>query len=238
MNFPFEYNVIASLLTLASVVALIVAGRFLLFKIPAFAETYAFNKEENKKKYKGHEKYAQRLGTSNKVALVSNLVFLFVILPFFVTLEAQSLGKIALDIFLILMVYDFFYYVTHRFLFHGNGYFRKVHGVHHQARSPTSIDALLLHPLEAFIGIALFMLVIIALGLINGGPFSIVTMIITNLIYTQINQFNHVKTDWNSFPFKTLNWIAYKHSIHHIDMKQGNYATITLFYDKIFGTLD
>ena len=70
------------------------------------------------------------------------------------------------------------------------------------------------------------------------GPFHLATIVVTFIIYFQINQINHVYFKLDKFPFKTLNWIVAKHHVHHIDMHKGNYATITLFYDKIFGTLD
>ena len=137
------------------------------------------------------------------------------------------------------MVYDFFYYLTHRFVFHGKGYFRKVHAVHHQARSRvSSIDSFLLHPAEIFIGIALFYVVTAILCLISGGPFHVATMVITSVIYTQLNQINHCRIDLKGFPWTTLNWIAMKHDAHHQDMHKGNYATITLLFDWLFGTLE
>ena len=150
----------------------------------------------------------------------------------------------AWNLFLILMVYDFFYYLMHRFLFHGKGYFRRVHAVHHQARSPTSIDSLLLHPLEAFMGVFLFVLVTSLLAgiftIMQGEVFHfhVVTLVLAMVIYTQLNQVNHVHMELDYFPYKTLNWIAAKHAVHHIDMHKGNYATITLLFDKVFGTLD
>lgn len=231
------YNWQASLAILASAVFIVAISRFLLFKIPAFSKSLDYNKEQNRQKYKTKRLYPERIKSSQKVALVTNLVFFIGIMPFIATFEIQPVWKIALHIFTILMVYDFFYYLTHRFLFHGKGFMRQVHAVHHQARNPTSLDALLLHPLEAFIGIALFITVTVALVPVFG-QFHVVTMIITNIIYTQINSFNHVHMELDRQPYKLLNWIAHKHSIHHIDMHKGNYATITLFFDKVFGTLD
>ena len=137
------------------------------------------------------------------------------------------------------MVYDFFYYLMHRFLFHGQGYFRRVHAVHHQARSRvSSIDSHLLHPWELFLGIALFYVVTVSMALIMGQPFHVATIVITSVIYTQLNQVNHCRVDLDSFPWRTLNWIAIRHDAHHLDMHKGNYATITLLYDWLFGTLE
>lgn len=234
----FTYNWMASLTVLVLSVLIIAIARFIVFQVPAFKRTLDLNKKENKIKWRNTRKYPHRIKSSQRISLVTNIVFFAAILPFFVTFDKQSVGKIALDVFLILMIYDFFYYLTHRFVFHGQGYFRRVHAVHHQARKPTSIDSLLLHPVEVFIGIALFFAVTAGLSLISGGPFNVATIVITTVIYTQINQINHVQIDLDYFPFRTVNWIANKHAVHHIDMHQGNYATITLCYDKLFGTLD
>lgn len=231
------YNWQASLAILVASIGIVAIARFVLFKIPAFSKSYDYNKEQNRQKYKTKRMYPERIKSSQMVALATNLVFFIGIMPFIATFELQPVWKILLHILTILMVYDFFYYMTHRFLFHGQGYFRQVHAIHHQARNPTSLDALLLHPWEAFIGIALFIVVTTSLSLVFG-HFHVITMVATLIIYSQINTINHVHLDLDRFPFKTLNWITHKHSIHHIDMHKGNYATITLLFDKMFGTLD
>jgi sterol desaturase/sphingolipid hydroxylase (fatty acid hydroxylase superfamily) len=100
------------------------------------------------------------------------------------------------------------------------------------------VDAYLLHPLETIIGIALFYVVTVAISLLVGQPFHVATIVITYVTFTQINQLNHCRIDLPYFPFKTVNWIAIMHDAHHIDMHKGNYATITLLYDWLFGTLE
>ncbi|MCG8414853.1 MAG: sterol desaturase family protein [Pseudomonadales bacterium] len=236
----FMYNWLPAIITVVGVLSLMYIGRFIVFRIPAIANTKVKDGEQNSWKWreKSH-KYQDKVKSSQKIGLTFNLVFYVVALPFIVTTESQSPGQILLDCFVILMVYDFFYYMTHRFLFHGKGYFRRVHAVHHQARSRvSSIDSFLLHPWEIFIGIALFYVVTVAYALISGNQFHVITIVICNLVYTQINQINHCRIDLEGFPWKTLNWIAMKHDAHHIDMHKGNYATITLLFDWIFGTLE
>ena len=83
----------------------------------------------------------------------------------------------------------------------------------------------------------MFLLSIVLLSALMG-PFHITTIVVTYLIFTNINQINHVFMDLPYFPFKSMNWVVAKHHVHHENMHKGNYATITLFYDKIFGTLD
>jgi sterol desaturase/sphingolipid hydroxylase (fatty acid hydroxylase superfamily) len=93
------------------------------------------------------------------------------------------------------------------------------------------------HPRETFVGLALFMGSIVVLAALMG-PFPVPTLVITYLVFFQINQINHTFVDLPYFPFKTLSWITARHHVHHENMQRGNYATITLFFDKVFGTLD
>lgn len=236
----FTYNWQASLVTLVLLIVSMKVLQWLVFRVPAFAEAREQNRAANQTKWREQaKKYHERVKNSQKVGGIINLVFYIAILPFFVTLESQPLWRIALDVVLILMVYDFFYYLVHRFLFHGQGYLRRVHAVHHQARSRiTSIDSHLLHPWEIFIGIALYFATIVVLGVAGLAPFQVATVLLSTLVFTQLNQVNHCRIDLNRFPFRTVNWIAMKHDAHHLDMHRGNYATLTLLYDWMFGTVE
>ncbi len=238
MNIVYDWQ--AGLVTFVAIVATVVIGKFLLLKIPAFRHAQEVNKFEHKRKWRDlAKKYHHRIKLSQKIGLVTNLVFFLVVMPLIVTLEPRPIGSILLDAFLVLMIYDFLYYMTHRFLFHGNGWWRRVHGVHHQARTRiSSIDALLLHPAETITGLGLFYVVTVAMTLISGEPFHAATIIITYVTFTQLNQLNHCRIDLPYFPFKTVNYIAIMHDAHHIDMHRGNFATITLFYDWLFRTIE
>lgn len=234
------YNWLAGLITFALIVSISMIGQQIVFRIPAIARTREQNAAQNKDKWRNKaKKYHHRVKASQKIGLGFTLAFYILVQPFIVTTATQPVWKILLDVFIILMVYDFFYYLTHRFLFHGQGYFRKVHAVHHQARSRvSSIDSHLLHPWEIFIGIALFYAVTTSYALIQGHPFHFSTIVLTSVVYTQLNQINHCHIDLDTAPWRTLNWIAMKHDAHHLDMHKGNYATITLLYDWLFGTLE
>ena len=63
---------------------------------------------------------------------------------------------------------------------------------------------------------------------------------VATLIFTQLNTLNHV---WTNLPqtnwvFRTVDYITGVHHAHHVDMNHGNYATLTMFYDKLFGTFE
>ena len=160
-------------------------------------------------------------------------------LPFCVSLESRPLWRHAVDVVLVLMVFDFFYYLTHRFLFHGK-LLRKVHALHHQARTPTYIDALYVHPAgDVHRPGLLFLGTIPLIAAVDGRsppvPFS---MALATLIFTQWNTLNHCFVHLPYFPFKTIDRITSVHAAHHVDMNQGNFATLTMLYDWLFGTYE
>lgn len=230
----YEWQASIALLVLAIVITKL--GKWLVFSVSALKQAREENFAADETKI-ATDKYPPIIAATRKIGLTSNLLFFIAIAPFFVTLAPQSIGEVLLGIVTILMVYDFFYYLTHRFVFHGQSFMRQVHALHHQARNPTHIDAYYVHPLETFIGIALFMGTIALLGYFMG-PFNIVTVAIPYVIFQQLNIINHTHIELDAFPFKTLTWITAKHAVHHENMHKGNYATITLLYDKLFGTLD
>ncbi|MFT4614844.1 MAG: sterol desaturase/sphingolipid hydroxylase (fatty acid hydroxylase superfamily) [Bacteroidia bacterium] len=231
-----HYNFLAAVIALSGIIAISVLGKRLAFTVPGLAKMRDINRAEDKQKW-AKEKYPPMVRSTQNVGKYCNFTFFPFILPFCVTMQSQPWWQVLLDVFIILMFYDFLYYLSHRFWFHGNGKMRQVHAVHHQARNPTYLDAHYVHPFETFVGLALYLGSVALLAALMG-PFHVVTIIVTFVIFFQINQINHTFVDLPYFPFKSLSWITAKHHVHHENMHKGNYATITLFYDKIFGTLD
>lgn len=230
------YNWQASLAVLVLAIVLTKVGKFFVFKVPALDRMRTLNYELDKPK-KATEKYPPIIKDNNRVGLVMNLAFFLLMLPFIASLHATSWWQVLVDTVVILMVYDFFYYLTHRFVFHGDGAFRRIHALHHQARSPSHIDAYYVHPLETIIGIALFMGSAVLCAVIFG-RYHVVSLGVAYVAFTQLNIINHTKIELPYFPFKTLTWISAKHAVHHENMHRGNYATITMLYDRIFRTLN
>lgn len=233
MNISYNWQATLALIAALAIVSLL--GKALLSRVRAFDGMRDINREQDEVK-KSKDKYPPIIKSTRMMGLYTNLAFFALVVPFIVTIESTSIWKVLLDIVAILMVYDFFYYLTHRFVFHGQGYFRQIHALHHQARNPTHIDAFYVHPLETFIGIALFMGSAALLGLFMG-PFHLASLAVAILVFSNLNVINHCHIRMDRFPGKTLSWISVKHANHHKDMHQGNYATITLIYDKIFRTL-
>ena len=231
-----SYDWLAALVTIGALAALTAIGRFLAFKVPALQQMRDLNREADAPKM-ARERFREAVKENSRAGLITNLVFYFTILPFCVGFDSRPLWQHLAEIVAILMIYDLMYYVTHRFVFHGKP-MRKVHALHHQVREPTYIDALYVHPLETFIGLSLYLLSIPIVALIVGAPLNAFSVAVATLIFTQVNTINHTYVNLPYFPFKTLDYVTGVHAAHHVDMNQGNFATLTMVFDWLFGTYE
>lgn len=229
------YDWSAGLVLFVATVLITKVGRLLVFRHPALQRMRALNAEMDAPK-REMKRYPPLLHASARVGLVMNVAFFLLAAPFVVDLDSRPLWQYAAEVLSILLVFDFFYYLTHRFLFHGNA-LRKIHAVHHQVRRPSHIDALYVHPTETAIGLFLYMGTALLLPAFFG-PFSAISLAIATVVFTQVNIINHTYFDLPYFPFKTLDYMTTKHHRHHENMEMGNYATLTMAYDYLFGTLD
>ena len=228
------YDWIATLAFLSTLIVVSTVGRFLIFKIPELDRMRTLNRQADKEKLSG-KRFRQVVKLNNNTGLLTNVVFFAAILPFCIDLSPRPLWRHGLDIVAVLLVYDFLYYLTHRFLFHGRP-LRRIHSLHHQAHTPTYIDALYVHPVETVIGLVLFLGSIPLVAWLGGTPLNAISMAIATLIFTHLNQINHTWVNLPHFPFRTLDYITSIHAAHHVDMNSGNYATLTMLYDWLFGT--
>ncbi|GIX31498.1 MAG: hypothetical protein KatS3mg124_1970 [Porticoccaceae bacterium] len=232
-----------SLLALAAVLLVpkLLAPLFRL--LPPFREVARLNREREQKQWaKSYYKPVQK--RSAFWGMATQLAIFALIIPFVITAEPQPWWRVVRDMVLILMVYDFFYYLTHRFLFHDGGFgpgpLVWVHSVHHQQKDPCRRDASYLHPIEVSMGLGLYGLTIGLLGALLG-DFHLVTIVVTWLAFSEINLINHdlMPADkFNRFPWNYLKYASHMHHVHHSSFASGNYATISLLYDWLFGTYD
>jgi len=231
-----SYDWMAALAFISTLTVLTGVGKLLVFRVPALRRMQELNHAADERKL-ARGRFREAVESSNRAGLLTNAVFFATILPLSVSLSPRPLWRNGADVVAVLMIFDFFYYLTHRFLFHGR-LLHKVHALHHQARTPTYVDALYVHPLETSIGLLLFLGSIPLVAFLNGGPLNAFAMAVATLIFTQLNTINHTFVDLPYFPFKTIDWITSIHAAHHVDMTRGNFATLTMLYDWLFGTLE
>jgi sterol desaturase/sphingolipid hydroxylase (fatty acid hydroxylase superfamily) len=141
--------------------------------------------------------------------------------------------RTALQLVGILGLYDFMYYLMHRFAFHQWAWLKKVHAVHHTVRHPNAVDSLYLHPLETFLGLFLLMLCTAVLGPVSPAAFGVIFA-----VYSFLNILVHCGLDVPVFGLRTIGFLARKHDLHHTSMRGGNFASITPFWDRLFGTAE
>ncbi len=235
-----QYHGFLSLYTGLGIIALTILANQLALLVPGFKAAGQLNGETFKKKME-KPGYAANQKLNRKWSGLYLLLIFGVVLPFCLTGHVQSWWKTPLDIVVILMFYDFFYYLTHRFLFHDNGFLSgpllQMHAVHHRQHVPCRWDSSYIHPLEIAIGLGLYTASTFVLSRLMGG-FSVPTIVITWVAFTEINLHNHDLWKADFFPFKYLNTMSEMHHNHHSTFTGGNFATISLLYDWMFGTLD
>ena len=230
------YDWQAALAFIATLIASSMLIRFIVFQFPEARRMRELNAEADAKKM-ARASYREGVEQSLKSVKWSNYPFAIGVLPFCVSFSPLPWWRHLVDIVMVLMIFDFMYYLVHRFLFHGK-LLRKVHALHHQARTPTFMDSTYVHPIENLVGNGLFLISIPIVALIWGAPLNVFSAAFAMLVYMQLNTLNHIYVNLPNFPYKTVNWITSIHAAHNVDMNQGNFATLTMLYDWMFGTLE
>jgi len=231
-----HYDWAAGLTFVAILVATNAIGPFLAFRVPVLRKMREMNAEVDERKL-ARKSYRDAARLNGRVATAQAFAFYLIVLPFCVSFETMPLWRYVVDIVAVLMIYDLGYYLVHRFLFHGRS-LRRIHSLHHQAKAPTFADAIYVHPVETLIGQGLFQLSIPIVAILSGGTLNVFAMLIATLIFFYAGSLNHAWVDLPRFPFKWLQFLTTGHAAHHVDMNQGNYAQVTLFYDWLFGTYE
>lgn len=235
-----DYHWKLSLIALVAFVALPwFAGRLLLL-LPALKQTRDLNRTVAVQRL-SRGNYSPIQTRSRTWGIIVQFGIFSLIVPFVITAAPQAWWWIATQIVVILMVYDFIYYLVHRFLFHDGGFgpgpLMWVHSVHHRQHNPCRLDSSYLHPLETIIGVSLYGATIGMLGWLMGG-LHIVAIVITSIAFTEINLHNHDQMTVDHAPYRYLKFASHMHHVHHRKFSAGNFATITMLYDWMFGTYD
>lgn len=195
------------------------SDRYKSFRIRT-PKTYRIPKS---KKYKN---VAMNMGIS--VVLIFGVLGLFQ--SYLVYDGEASVVLIVGEVIASLLLYDFLYYFMHRNM-HNPKFMKFVHGTHHYVRFPTAFESLYVHPVE---GISGLLLLLISTAII--GPVSVASFLIIFFIHSTVNILVHSNLDIPHPAMRLFNFWAQKHDIHHGKHLNKNYASITPFWDFLFGT--
>lgn len=231
-----HYQLLPALLVVAGIVLSITATKLLIRVSATLLGVLAADKYQREFQQK-KAWIVSTIRAARRSGGLTHLMIALLILPFCTTLESQPLLKILGHGVLILMTYDFLYYLLHRFLLHRKGLFLRIHAVHHQVRNPCSLDSSYVHPAETSLVLGLLGFTIASLAPWFG-PFHVITLILTYLVYLLANMANHTHFQSDNPLLKPLHGLSRVHHTHHHNMHTGNFATITPLYDKLFGTLE
>jgi sterol desaturase/sphingolipid hydroxylase (fatty acid hydroxylase superfamily) len=172
----------------------------------------------------------QNIGFISVLSLLAVFGMTFLVYPYAFYDHPTSPWRMLFEIFAILLVYDFAYYWLHRGMHHKK-VMKYVHAVHHQVHNPTAMESFYLHPIELFAGLALLVACTWALG-----PVSIYSFAVVFFIHSTLNITVHsglTSKRWWLFP---IDHLTKKHYIHHAGNYDNNYASLTPFWDMMFGT--
>jgi sterol desaturase/sphingolipid hydroxylase (fatty acid hydroxylase superfamily) len=138
--------------------------------------------------------------------------------------------RIAYEIVAILLVYDFAYYWLHRAM-HTKKLMRLVHGKHHESHNPTAMESFYLTPAELFAGLGLLLLCTWLVGPVNIYSFGAVFF-----IHSTLNIAVHSGLQSKQLLLWPVDHLTKKHYVHHAGNYDSNFASLTPFWDMLFGT--
>jgi sterol desaturase/sphingolipid hydroxylase (fatty acid hydroxylase superfamily) len=144
--------------------------------------------------------------------------------------HAVSAWRVVYEILAILLVYDFAYYWLHRVMHTKKG-MRWVHGRHHEVRNPTAMESFYLTPAELFAGLGLLLACTWVLG-----PVSIYSFAVVFFIHTTLNIAVHSGLLSKRILLWPVDHLTHKHYTHHAGNYDSNFASLTPFWDMLFGT--
>ena len=142
-----------------------------------------------------------------------------------------SYVNLFVQLFVILLFDDTFFYFLHR-LMHENKYiYKKIHKIHHRANSPIPIDYLYVHPLEWMSGFIGPFIGILLLGGVSIYAFWLY-LIVRN--FHELDIHSGLKSSFlnRSLPFSGTNE---HHDLHHAK-RDWNYSSTFTLWDTIFRT--
>ncbi len=158
---------------------------------------------------------------------------LYFLYPLFNPNLEFHLVTIIMQLFIILVIDDLYFYVFH-FCMHKNQYLlNKIHRIHHKAVTPFALEYIYVHPFEWLMGYIGPFIAIFLISFFN--PVSMIAFWLYQFIRNihELDVHSGFKSILNKhIPF----WGETEHHDLHHEKLNGNYATTFTFWDHIFNT--
>ncbi len=134
---------------------------------------------------------------------------------------------------IVIVVHDFYFYFWH-LLLHQHYFYKNIHYVHHRFREPSIFSTFCFHPIEAFIQVGIFPLLLVIF------PLHLYVLILFGLISFLMNVYGHFGYDfypdlrYNKVLKKILNTSTH-HYMHH-KYNRYNYSLYLNYLDFLMNT--
>ena len=140
-----------------------------------------------------------------------------------------SIPVVFLEVFVVLLIDDFFFYVLHRIMHENKYIYKTIHKIHHRANAPIPIEYIYVHPLEWMLGMIGPFIGMILIGGISLESYMIY-LIIRNMHEIHIHSGIKTSTFLKFLPFYGTNE---HHDMHHAK-REGNYSSTFTLWDILF----
>lgn len=132
----------------------------------------------------------------------------------------------------VILVLDFFFYVTHR-LKHRWGWWWRLHETHHSSRDMDWFSGVRFHPLERALDRLIFLCPLLVLGASEEALFTLA------VVEGSLTAFHHSNLNWRIGPLIYVFIGPEMHRWHHVvdpARRECNYGNILSIFDWMFGT--
>lgn len=134
-----------------------------------------------------------------------------------------------------LLVFDLWFYLSHRFFLHSRFGFRHFHIVHHRSTDPTPFARNAVHPVEGFLNGIFHVLPVFIM------PHHPIAIVLSTQLKGLVGVMGHLgyETMWSGY---TRHWLTryfmtpVHHHMHHAKNFKHNFSFL-INYDLLFGTL-
>ncbi len=164
------------------------------------------------------------------ILIILNAIALQYFEDFFLK-EYFSPGILCLEVFIVLLIDDFFFYFLHKYMHTNKFIYKKIHKIHHRANTPIPIEYIYVHPLEWMSGMIGPFIGMILMGGISFYSY-VIYLLIRNFHELHIHSGILTSKLFRILPFYGTNE---HHDIHH-SKRDGNYSSTFTYLDYIFKT--
>ena len=152
----------------------------------------------------------------------------------FFTLEMNSWGIYGLQVLIVMLIDDAWFYLAHRTLHENKYLFQKIHRIHHRSSPSFALEFIYVHPLEWMVGALGFSIGLVVCYFSFGAICAYAFW--TYAFYRNVHEV-HIHSGIRSGLTRFIPFYGtVEHHDDHHTLIDGNYASTFTIWDKMLGT--